>query len=35
MSCEDKSKSDFIRVRALINGRVQHVGFRVLDVRAS
>lgn len=27
MSYEDKS--NFIRVRALVNGRVQHVGFRV------
>ncbi len=26
MSYEDKS--DFVRVRALVNGRVQHVGFR-------
>ncbi|MBR0070516.1 MAG: acylphosphatase, partial [Synergistaceae bacterium] len=26
MNYEDKS--DFVRVRALVNGRVQHVGFR-------
>ncbi len=26
MSYDDKS--DFVRVRALVNGRVQHVGFR-------